>query len=166
MFEPQTLLVDTNVIIEAVRTGCWRAITGRFVVETVEECTLEAKRGEADRSGYVVVSDNDISRLALIHIVSEEQRAALVLEYPDASGMDPGERDLFAHARSRADETWVILSPDKASVRAAVRLGWPDRIRSLGALIQSTGTRPSQKLKRQFEEAWLVEWRTHFMLDG
>src|SRR5438552_1749501 len=126
------MLVDTNVIIEAVRTGCWRAITGRMSVETVEVCTHEAKRGDADRTGYIAVSEEDLSRLSRVHSVSETERAALVLQYPDASGMDAGERDLFAHAYARADDTWILFSPDKASIRAAVRLGCADRLRSLG----------------------------------
>lgn len=159
-----TLLVDTNVIIEAVRTGCWRAITGRMNVETVETCTHEAARGDAGRRGYVVVSAEELSRLACVHPVSEEERAALALEYPDAAGMDAGERDLFAHAFGRSDETWLLLSPDKASIRAGVTLGWQDRLRSLGAVAEQTGARP--KLKRHFEESWLAEWRTHFLLEG
>jgi hypothetical protein len=32
------VLVDTNVIIEAIRTRCWNALTGGLRVETVAEC--------------------------------------------------------------------------------------------------------------------------------
>jgi hypothetical protein len=161
---PPTLLVDTNVIIEAVRTACWRAITGRMNVETVEACTHEAVRGDAGRGAYVVVSEEELSRISRVHVVTEAQRAAFALDYPDAAGMDAGERDLFAHAYDRSDETWLLLSPDKASVRAGVNLGWQDRLRSLGAVANEIGARP--KLKRHFEESWLAEWRTHFLLEG
>lgn len=159
------VLVDTNVIIEAVRTGCWRAITGHMTVETVEVCTEEAGRGSADRAGYVVVSTDDLSRIARVHPVSDVERAALALEYPDASGMDAGERDLFAHANGRRDESWMLCSPDKASIRAAVGLGWADRLCSLGALAQQAGARPKSALKAHFEEAWLSRWRTRFLLE-
>lgn len=84
-------------------------------------------------------------------------------DYPDAAGMDAGERDLFAHAYGRSDETWLLLSPDKASIRAGVNLGWEDRLRSLGAVTDEIGARP--KLKRHFEESWLAEWRTQFLLE-
>lgn len=164
MTAPPTLLVDTNVIIEAVRTGCWRAITGRMNVETVATCTHEAMAGDASRKGYVEVSAEDLSRLACVHSVSEEERATFALEYPYAAGMDAGERDLFAHALGRSDDTWLLLSPDKASIRAGVTLGWQDRLRSLAAVADETGARP--KLKRHFEESWLAEWRTHFLLEG
>jgi len=160
---PPTLLVDTNVIIEAVRTGCWRALTGRMNVETVETCIAEATRGDADRSGYIVVSEKELSRLSSVHAVTEAKRSTFALAYPDAAGMDAGERDLFAHAYGRTDETWLLLSPDKASIRAGVSLGWEDRLRSLGAIADDIGAHP--KLKRHFEESWLAEWRTQFLLE-
>ena len=49
----QVVLVDTNIIIESVRTGCWNALTTHFKVETVEKCCEEARTGEAHRPGYV-----------------------------------------------------------------------------------------------------------------
>ena len=32
----QAVLVDTNIIIEAVRTGCWNALTMHFSVQSVK----------------------------------------------------------------------------------------------------------------------------------
>ena len=78
--------------------------------------------------------------------------------------MDDGERDLFAHARARGDEAWLLCSPDKASVQAAVALGWGDRLRSLAALAARVGARPGTAFKSHFEEAWLSAWPTHFLL--
>ena len=40
-----TVLVDTNVILEAHRTGSWRALTGGYAVETVEDCVTETWTG-------------------------------------------------------------------------------------------------------------------------
>ena len=37
--------VDTNVILEAHRTGSWRALTGGYAVETVEDCVTETQKG-------------------------------------------------------------------------------------------------------------------------
>jgi len=158
--------VDTNVIIEAVRTGCWRAVTGSLRVETVEMCREEASAGDETRRGYIVVTDDELSRIAAVHSVSERERAAFALDYSDASGMDAGERDLFAHAHSRPSHDWMLCSPDKASIRAAVVLGWSDRLRSLGALAQQIGARPTTALKAHFEESWLSKWRTQFLLEG
>ena len=160
--EPRIVLVDTNVIIEAVRTGCWSAVTGGLSVETVETCCSEARSGNPARSGYVAVTDAHLERLSVVHRVSSREQASFALAYPGADGMDDGERDLFAHGHAREDDAWVLCSPDKASIRAAVTLGWGDRLRSLGALAAGVGAKPT--LRPQFREPWLAEWRTHFLL--
>lgn len=40
-----TVLVDTNAIIEAHRTGVWRALAGGYQVESVEDCVIETQTG-------------------------------------------------------------------------------------------------------------------------
>ena len=40
-----TVPVDTDVILEAHRTGTWRALTGGYAVETVEDCVTETQTG-------------------------------------------------------------------------------------------------------------------------
>jgi hypothetical protein len=39
------VLVDTNVILECWRIGAWRALTGAYRVETVEDCVIETQTG-------------------------------------------------------------------------------------------------------------------------
>jgi hypothetical protein len=76
--------------------------------------------------------------------VDDLQRAIFGLGYPEAQNMDAGERDLFAHAYGRAaggDDVWILCSADKAAVRAAVALGWQDRLQSLGGLVAAVGAR-------------------------
>lgn len=161
------MLVDTNVVIEAVRTKCWNALTGGLRVETVEECRDEALRGDRGRPGYVAVGEGDLSRLAAVHRVTELERATFGMEYPDAQNMDAGERDLFAHAYARAagsDSVWLLCSPDRASIRAAVALGWHDRLRSLAALAEAVGARASAPLADHFGKRWLSDFRTICLL--
>ena len=161
------VLADTNVMIEAVRTRCWNALTGSLRVETVEECHDEAGRGSYGRSGYVEVGPGDLDRLAAVHAVTDLDRAVFGLAYADAQNMDAGERDLFAHAYGRAaggDEEWVITSADKACIRAAVTLGWSDRVHSLGALATAVGARPGVPLAEHFGERWLSDFRTACLL--
>lgn len=88
------VLVDANVIIEAVRTACWPAITGHLT------------------------------------------------------------------------ESWILCSPDKASVRAAVTLGCGDRLCSLEDLARIVGTRPDPPLRHQFTSEWLRSFRTKVRLGG
>jgi len=51
----QIVLVDTNIIIEAFRARCWKALTAYYRVETVEKCYEEALTGDRLRPGYVEV---------------------------------------------------------------------------------------------------------------
>lgn len=113
------MLVDTNVVMEAVRTRCWNAVSGGVRVETVEECRDEALRGDRGQPGYLPVSTRDLDRLRAVHPVSDVERVAFAMAYPDAGNMDAGERDLFVHAFSRVsrgDAVWVLCSADKACV--------------------------------------------------
>lgn len=152
-----TVLVDTNAIIEAVRTGCWNALTGGLAVETVEECRDETRRG-AGRKDYVEVDETHLRRLRAVHAVDDLQRAGLLLSSSTAPALDPGERDLLAHALHRAnegDEVWVLCSPDRATVRTMVELGRHPHLRALQELVAAVGA--SSNLAVQFGAAWLAE---------
>lgn len=164
MATPPTLLVDSMIVIEAVRTGCWNAITGQLQVVTVEECSAELRRGNPGTRGYVTVTDRDVARITVAPL-SDVQRAAFRLQYPAADGLDPGERDLLAHAMTRTDD-FHVCSSDKAAVVAAHALGWLDRAVSLEAVATSVGARPNPKLKVQFTEARMGQWRTSLRLGG
>lgn len=162
------VLVDTNVIIEAVRTHCWNALTGGALIETVEECRDEALRGDPRQHGYVPVSSMQLGQLARVHPVSAIAQATFGLTYPLASAMDAGERDLFAHVlerMNRGDSAWILTSPDKASIRAAVALGWGDRLRSLGEIAARLGAKPKPDLAAHHEFLWLSKYRTEFRLN-
>lgn len=164
---PRVVLLDTNVIIEAVRTNCWNALTGGFQSETVEECRLEALKGDTTRRGYVPVSVVQLERLSKVHVVSDIARATFAMEYEGAAAMDGGERALFAHAHERlqqGDDVWVISSPDKASVRAAIDLEWSDKIVSLEHLVSLVGVRPKPPLDDHHGERWLSTYRTEYLL--
>ena len=158
------ILVDSMIVIEAVRTSCWNAITGQLQVATVEECAGELRRGDPGTRGYVRVTDQDIARITVAPL-SDEERAALWLMYPAADGLDPGERDLLAHAMTRTDE-FQVCSCDKAAVVAAHAFGWLYRVVSLEALAASVGSRPNPRLKVQFTETRMSQWRTSLKLGG
>lgn len=161
------VLIDTNAIIEAVRTGCWPAITGQLRVETVEACRQEAlTRPATPVPGYVVVSEEDLRGIALVHAVDPVLQAAFKLAYADADGLDAGEHELLAHAHSLSDTAWVVCSPDKASIRAATVLGFGDRLCSLEELTAAVGTRPRLPLRAHFKTEWLVSFRTKVRLEG
>lgn len=158
-----SVLVDTNVMIEAARTGIWNALAGGLRIETVEECCVEINTGN-NRPGRTTV---DLSRLSEVHGVTALERAEFGLAYPDAADLDAGERDLMAHAYARSRQgqlLWSLCSPDRALVRAAVALDWRERMTSLEKLSSRAGGRPSPPLARQFTEQWLSECWTDYLL--
>lgn len=77
------VLVDTMIVIEAVDTGCWNAITGQLPIATSVECAEELRRGEVSRPGYVPVAERDILRATLLDI-SDDAKVEFTLGYPDA----------------------------------------------------------------------------------
>ncbi|MGH9961543.1 MAG: hypothetical protein ACREBC_31190, partial [Pyrinomonadaceae bacterium] len=80
------VLVDTNIIIEAFRTRCWKAVTAHFSVETVETCYEEALTGDPLRPGYVQVDANELrSGLSRRHAVSEAERIRLAVQVSNSS---------------------------------------------------------------------------------
>lgn len=167
MSRSDPVLLDTNVIIEAVRTGTWAALVGGLIVETVEACRDEVLAGSPHAiPGYVPVTQSDLRRLSAVHHLDSTKRAELALAYEDADGLDDGERDLLAHALAERAAPWSLCSPDKAAIRAAVALDFGDRLVSLEQLIADVGARPKKQLRSQFTTGWLVRFRTRVRLDG
>lgn len=160
----QAVLVDTNIIIEAVRAGCWNALTAHLSVQTVEKCCEEARTGDAHRAGYVVVSERILREGLEVHRVSEAELAMLSLRDADVFRLDAGERHLWAHALGRTD-AWIACCCDQAAINIAVRLDWGDRLVSLEELAGAAGARHAVKqFKPQFESARLSAWRTAALL--
>lgn len=159
----QVVLLDTNVIIEAIRTRCWTAITAHFSIQTVAVCCEEALTGDPLCPGYVSVDPAQLEKgLRARHQVSDEQRLALAVRLANPDILDDGERDLLAHAIGRSD-AWVASCADRAAVNAALELGFEERFVSLAAMARVAGARPA--LKFQFTDAWLSEVRTTYKLD-
>ena len=165
-------LLDTNAILEAVRTGTWSALTGGLSIQTVGECFEECLRGDRFSSGYIQVTVDDLDHATQIHAVSDIEQATLALRTDasalDASALDAGERDLFAHALGRPedDEAWLICSSDRACVLVGVALGWKDRLVSLEMAIEAVGATADPPLRRHFKQKWLSVGRTRALLAG
>lgn len=159
------LLVDTMIVIEAVRTGVWNAITGQRRVVTVPECAAELRRGNpAEAPGYIPVSEADLARMS-VEPLSDTDGARLRLSYPHSDGLDPGERDLIALALARGG-LFELCSCDKAAVVAVHALGMLDRMVSLEAVADGVGARPRPPLRAQYTETRMGPWRTSLLLGG
>jgi hypothetical protein len=160
----RVVLVDTNIIIEAIRVGCWAALTGYFRMETVAKCREEARTGRGYRPGYVTVTDEDLRERLAVHEVDDVELVELAVRDPRSSFLDAGEKHLWAHALRRTDG-WSASTADAAAVHAAVRLGWEDRLVSLEEMVESCGSRTGGKLAKQFRAEQLRAWRTAAVLE-
>lgn len=136
-----TVLVDTNVILEAYRSGSWTALAGGYNVETVEDCVTETQTGYQRRRPERQIDAAGLRKsLAAVHGVTSLDRARLAVSVGNIF-LDVGEAALWAHTLSRHDN-WVPCGPDKASLRCGVTLGFRDRLVSLEGLLDDVGFRP------------------------
>ncbi len=147
------VLVDTNVILEAHRTGSWRALTGGYPLETVEDCVYETQAGFQLRRSELRIDAGELrDSLNAVHPVGNSERAGLAVRITDIK-LDRGEASLWAHALSRTD-AWVLCGPDKASLRCGVRLGFRERLVSLEELLNDVGYRSRTTLHPAYTRRW------------
>ena len=121
------VLVDANVMIEAHRVGSWAALARAYGVETVENCVTETQTGYQRRTREQWIEVRDLKKsLGPVHEVSDRERAELAVRIGGIA-LDRREESLWAHALGRHG-TWFLCGPDRASLRADVRLkcatGW------------------------------------------
>ena len=151
------VLVDTNVIPECWRVDAWKALTGGYGVETVEDCVIETQTGFQRRRVEQQIDNAKLrTSLATIHKVGNKEHATAAVRDALFSSLDLGERALWAHALSRND-AWVLCGPDKASLRLGVRLGFRERLFALEMLLIDAGFRPKQPLRTNYTTKWLAQ---------
>lgn len=146
------MLVDTNVIIEAWRVRGWKALASGHALETVGMVVMETQTGFQNRRERQHIDGAELQRtLRAVHDVSERDRAGLAVRAPDIL-LDPGERDLWAHALQRQDAC-VLCGPDKASLRLGIELGLRERLVSLEGLWKAVGF-TAKNLRENFTAKW------------
>lgn len=159
------IFTDTNVIIEAFRTGCWTAICATHAIETVEKCIEEALTGDPSDPRHVAIASADLTDgLAQRHSVSRKDIAFLVAHHSSCNRLDDGELHLFA--RLFADELpspiILVSTADKAALVASHQLGWLDYTVSLENLARQSGVsnKNLESLRQQHREGWLSGIKT------
>lgn len=157
-----SVLLDNNTIGDAVDLGVWDGLLGAYSgqLETVAE--VEAEAGTYFRQMANGVALMKSLRKLQIHDVSKSEQAALAINLPGVD-LDAGERDLWAHSINRKD-AWILCGPDKASIRAAVRLGLKDRLISLEQLLEDAGL-SKKGLPQNQTKKWLDRVRSEFVID-
>jgi len=163
----QRVLVDTMVVIEAHRMGCWNALAHYFSLETVEQCVIECATGYRRRKGYVQIDQQQLISKIKVHGVTEALRAALLVADPGAAAIDSGEKDLLSYALTQPDAL-VLCSPDKATVNSTYRLKFSgntlfDRLVALEELALEAGFR-KQGYGENHTKQWLTTYKTKVQL--
>lgn len=160
----QIVLVDTNVIIEAHRTGCWKALADAFALHTVDKVIEETQTGFQNRKPEQQIDLKSLlATLAHVERVTDEDRAGFNMRHGHPS-LDPGERDLLIYAERSSETAWLLNSPDMAAVKFAGGVGWLDRLVSLEAMTGRIRFRHPERLRDNYTEAWLVQRRTRLRL--
>lgn len=150
-----SVLVDTNVIIEAWRSDTWRALANGYAVETVEDCVVETQTGFQRRKPTQQIDNRQLrATLKAIHDVTDAHKAAAYIRDQQFSFLDAGEQALWAHTLTRKDG-WILCGPDRASLRFGLRLGLRDRLVALELLLRDAGLK-SAKLRPAYTSKWLA----------
>jgi hypothetical protein len=157
------VLVDTVAIKAAHELGCWNALRKAYQLETVEKCLEEVTRADSQGRQLVARSVAELKTEMRIHIVTEIQRAALLMTGGRRPDLDEGERDLLAHALSLGRKAWWLCGPDKATLKTLHKLNLLERMVSLESMGREVGHRFSD-LEEQYTEAWLKAKRTKLQL--
>ena len=153
----RAVLVDTNVILEAHRTGSWKTLAARYPLETVEDCVTETQTCAQNRRPEQRIDEAALrGALRAVHPVSPIERARADVRDERLALLDAGERALWSHALGRTD-AWVLCGPDAASLRLGVRLGLRDRLVALEALLADVGFKSGTPLRRNYTKAWHAE---------
>jgi hypothetical protein len=159
----EVIYVDTNVVLEAQRTGCLSDIMERFDVRTVEMVQIETQTGDRRREGYVTVDMAEFCAKVTINKVTDVHRLQASARASSLPALDPGERDLLAFVVSEDPRSLLLTTADKAAVKTACQLGLENRLISLEEIAKRCGKSPA--LKKQYSKSWLGQIRAEFLFD-
>lgn len=159
----QIVYVDTNVVIEAVDTGCWAALLEQYDIRTVAEVRRETQAGDRRIKGYVVVDKVLFDAKVTVTEVTKVQIAHAQLRTGLLAQIDAGERHLLAFVAAQDKNALLLTTGDRAAVRAGCALGLGERMRSLEELAHACGQKPA--VQEWFTRKWLSRVKTDFLLE-
>jgi hypothetical protein len=159
----EILYVDTCVVIEATRTACWNAVAGQFEIRTVAEVYKELATKPDAVHGYVNVDLKAFRQQAAIEQNQPKALLQAAAKSAAITALDPGERDLLAHAFVMSGTRRLVTTGDKAAVRIACSLGLSDRLISLEEVADRSGQKPA--LNSWYTNKWLSDQKTTYLLD-
>jgi hypothetical protein len=184
-----SILIDTNIIIEARRVGALDKLRSRGGLVTVERCRDEALSGIPGTRGRIDIAPDDLGDPLSVVGVSQADRVHVALLHPESSILDDGERDLLVYAFklpraatsaastgvadalrkaglpvSNPFELFSLITADRAAVRVAMSMGLEDHLVSLEDVLETAGIRVNGNLKGHYTTATLGGWKTAYRL--
>lgn len=173
------VFVDTNIIIEAYRTGCWEAIckSRSLEVATVEACVEEAlARGEQAPKSEQIPPRFLRSKYVARHEVTSALQATWKLrlaglepEYQHDGDLGDGERDLLAWLIlcEQPSEEVLLATADGLALAFAHQFGLLEHTISLQGMIKKFKIRnPRRQLRRHYTNNWLLKARSDLQAEG
>jgi hypothetical protein len=153
------VFVDTNLIIEAYRTGLWNSLTARHSIETVQKCHEESHTGCQNRDPETWIDDREfVASLGCPPHVVDDRMRAVVLACSHSGALDPGELDVWAAALNDPG-VWIVSGPDGASMIFGIANGYGERLLSMEDLVANRKEFQRRNVNRQYSRKWLDEVR-------
>jgi hypothetical protein len=158
------VFVDTNVIIEAHRTGCWQAPAASYDIHTVEAVREESLRRPKGDIDYIPIDEAVFDGNVTVHAVSDTERARAIIEYPELAHLDEGEKDMLACLYSAGISVMLLTTGDTAAIRMACQLGFADQLCALETLARKGSIQTD--LKSWYTSKHLSIVKARCMLDN
>jgi hypothetical protein len=154
------LLLDTNVVLQLLKSRQWAAVLARceiLLARTVLEEELVFYEDERGEKVYIdLQEDVTAGRVTVVEAAAARVAAFLALFKPLYLGdLDPGEAESLAYLVD-AKEPHLICSADKIVFRVLGALGRAEQGLSLETVLQKVGL--STKLSREFSEEYRRQW--------
>lgn len=157
------VLIDTNVILEAHRVSCWRALSEYFSLHTVDKVIEETQTGYQNRRPEQTIDESELKvTFKHIEMISDLQVIQFDMSNPKGLPLDDGEKALIIYAHMIDKNFWFLNSPDKAAIKYACTCGWGDGIVSLEAMSKHLKLSLKQPMKQNFTESWLAQEKFKF----
>ncbi|MFT4926823.1 MAG: hypothetical protein ACI8WB_002922 [Phenylobacterium sp.] len=163
------LILDTNVIIEAHRTGGLSAICGGFSIHCVEKVIEETQTGHQKRKPEFNINENLLrDKFTCIVTIDEDDVEDAMEDLEGFETIHAGEQHLIsyiANSMIQNDNVWFVSSPDSAAMKVMVKAGWKDNIVSLEKAYNIIRFRPQKPLEDHFKTKWTSERITFHILN-
>lgn len=155
------VLIDTNVVLEAHRVNCWKALSDYFSLHTVGKVIEETQTGYQNRRPEQTINETVLrSSFAHVEVISELQ--IIEFDLQNNLPLDDGEKALIIYAHMLNKKIWFLNSPDNATIKYACSKEWSDGLVSLEAMSKHLNLSSKIPMKQNFTETWLAHQKIKF----